>query len=129
MQSVTQPEIRRYQTRARSTDTFGRVLCSARDQHLIVDGPIQNGCPGEAMTPAEMFLSGIAACGVELIQVLARQQNVPLKSVSVAIDAMQDPSAPVRQDVNLFNAVRVHLELGGVSHDQAQDLVERFKRR
>src|ERR671934_1463259 len=123
------PEVRRYQTRARSTDTFGRVLVSARDQHLIVDGPVQNGCPGEAITPAEMFLSGVAACGVELIQVLAKQQNVPLKSVSAAIEATQDPSAPVRPDVNLFNSVRVSLALGGVSQEQGRDLVERFKRR
>ena len=126
---MTQPEVRRYQTRARSTDTFGRVLVSAREQHLIVDGPAQNGCPGEAITPAEIFLSGVAACGVELIQVLARQQDVPLASVSAAIEATQDPSAPVRPDVNLFNSVRIHLELGGVSEAQAQDLVERFKRR
>ncbi len=127
---MTQPaEVRRYQTRARSTDTFGRVLISARDQHLIVDGPVQNGCPGEAITPAELFLSGVAACGVELIQVLARQQNVPLTSVKAAIDATQDPNAPVRSDVNVFNSVRIHLELGGVSQEQGQDLVERFKRR
>src|SRR6266702_3730123 len=94
---MTQPaEVRRYQTRARSTDTFGRVLCSARDQHLIVDGPVQNGCPGEAVTPAELFLSGVAACGVELIHVLAKGLDVPLRSVSATIDATQDPSAPVR---------------------------------
>jgi uncharacterized OsmC-like protein len=127
---MTQPaEVRRYQTRARSTDTFGRVLVSARDQHHIVDGPVQNGCPGEAITPAEMFLSGVAACGVELIQVRARQQNVPLRSVSAAIEAIQIPAAPVRQDVNLFNSVHIALELGGVSQEQAQDLVDRFKRR
>ena len=123
------PETRRYQTRAASTDTFGRVLVSARDQHLIVDGPAQNGCPGEAITPAELFLSGVAACGVELIQVLARQQNVPLRSVHARIEATQDPTAPVRSDVNLFNTVRISLDLGGVSQDQGQDLVERFKRR
>ena len=122
-------ETRRYQTRAKSTDTFGRVLVSARDQHLIVDGPVQNGCPGEAITPAELFLSGVAACGVELIQVLARGQNVPLRSVSAAIEATQNPAAPVRPDVNLFNSVHIQLELGGVTHDQAHDLVERFKRR
>src|SRR5918912_4521554 len=123
MTQVTQ--LRRYQTRAQSTDTFGRVLCSARDQHLVVDGPVQNGCPGEAITPAELFLSGVAACGVELIQVLAKQQNVPLRSVSASIEATQDPSAPVRPDVNLFNSVRVNLELGGVGEEQAKDLVER----
>jgi uncharacterized OsmC-like protein len=127
---VTQAsEVRRYQTRAQSTETFGRVLVNARDQHLVVDGPAANGCPGEAITPAELFLSGVASCGVELIQVLARQQQVPLRSVKVAIEATQDPSAPVRPDVNLFNAVRVNIELGGVSEDQGRDLVERFKRR
>ncbi|MCA1646317.1 MAG: OsmC family protein [Chloroflexi bacterium] len=126
---MTQAEVRRYQTRARSTDTFGRVLCSARDQHLIADGPVQNGCPGEAITPAELFLSGVAACGVELIQVLAKSLDVPLRGVSAAIEATQDPSAPVRPDVNLFNTVRINLELSGVSQTQGQDLVDRFKRR
>ena len=122
-------QVRLYQTRAQSTDTFGRVLCSARDQHMIVDGPVQNGCPGEAITPAELFLSGVAACGVELLQVLAKQQQVPLRSVRVAIEASQDPNAPVRPDVNLFNSVRINLELGGVTDEQGRDLVERFKRR
>ena len=122
-------EVRRYQTRAQSTDTFGRVLVNARDQHLVVDGPAANGCPGEAITPAELFLSGVASCGVELIQVLAKQQQVPLRSVRVAIEATQDPSAPVRPDVNLFNTVRITIELGGVSDEQGRDLVERFKRR
>jgi uncharacterized OsmC-like protein len=126
---MTQTDVRRYQSRARSTETFGRVLCSARDQHLIVDGPVQNGCPGEAITPAELFLSGVAACGVELIQVLAKQSNVPLRAVSASIEATQDPSAPVRPDVNLFNTVRLSLELSGVSQEQGSDLVERFKRR
>jgi len=123
------PEIRKYQTQAKSTDTFGRVLVSARDQHLIVDGPVQNGCPGEAVTPAELFFSGVAACGVELIQVLAKQLDVPLRSVSAAIEATQNPAAPVRPDVNLFNTVRINLSLGGVTQEQGQDLVERFKRR
>jgi uncharacterized OsmC-like protein len=126
---MTQAEIRRYQTGARSTDTFGRVLVSARDQHLIVDGPVANGCPGEAITPAELFLSGVAACGVELIQVLAKGLDVPLRGVTAVIQATQDPSAPVRPDVNLFNTVRISLELAGVSQDQGHDLVERFKRR
>jgi uncharacterized OsmC-like protein len=120
---------RRYQTAARSTDTFGRVLVSSRDQHMIVDGPATNGCPGEAITPAELFLAGVASCGVELIQVLARQIDVPLSSVRATIEASQDPSAPVRPDVNLFNKVRLSFELGGVSNEQGQDLVDRFKRR
>src|SRR6266704_337075 len=61
-------DVREYAAQAASTDTFGRVLCSARNHHFVVDGPVQNGCPGEAINPAELFLSGVAACGVELVQ-------------------------------------------------------------
>ena len=42
-------DVREYRIEARSTDTFGRVLCAARQQHFVVDGPVQNGCPGEAV--------------------------------------------------------------------------------
>src|SRR5438093_7983700 len=107
---MAEAPVRRYSVGAVSSGTFGRVLVSARDQHLIVDGPVQNGCPGEAMGPAELFLSGIAACGVELIQVLAKQQHVPLRSVSAAIEATQNPAAPVRPDLNVFNSVRLNFE-------------------
>jgi uncharacterized OsmC-like protein len=127
---MTQPaEVRQYRCQARSTDTFGRVLVAARDQHLVVDGPVQNNCPGEAITPGEMLLAAIASCAVELIQVLAKQTEVPLRSVSAEIDAIQDPGAPVYPDVNVFNRVTVKLELRGVDEAQAADLVARFKRR
>ena len=129
MTTAPAPTTRTYLTSAKSTDTFGRVLVSARDQHLIVDGPVQNGCPGEAITPGEMFLSGVAACGVELIQVLAKNSGVPLTSVQVAIEALQDRANPVRPDVSLFNQVKIDFALGGVSDQQADELVSAFKRR
>src|SRR5216110_690760 len=117
------PETRRYQTRAASTDTFGRVLVSARDQHLIVDGPAQNGCPGEAVTPAELFLSGVAACGIELLQVIATERGIPLAAARVAITGEMDRSKPVRPDFALFNSVRLRFDLEGVTREQASDLV------
>jgi uncharacterized OsmC-like protein len=123
------PTVRTYEVRARSTDVFGRVLCNARDQHFVADGPVQNGCPGEAPTPAELFLSGVAACGVELIGVLARDQEVPLRAARVEIRGLQDPANPVRPDVNLFNAVHIAFTLGGVSEEQGQNLIAAFKRR
>jgi uncharacterized OsmC-like protein len=126
---MAQIDVRRYEVQARATDTFGRVLCSARDQHLVADGPVQNGCPGEAITPAELFLAGVAACGVELMQVLAAQQSVPLRAVRVAVEGTMDPGAPVRSDVSLFNAVRLSFELSGVSEEEAAQLIQRFKRR
>ena len=126
---MTSADVRRYEVTARSTDTFGRVLCSARDQHFVVDGPVQNGCPGEAVTPAEIFLAGVAACGVELIGVVARDQQVPLRAVRVAIGGVLDRSRPVRTDATVFNSVHLKFELAGVDEAQAGELVAAFKRR
>jgi uncharacterized OsmC-like protein len=122
-------EVRRYGVSARSTDTFGRVLWSCRDQHFVADGPVWNGCPGEAVTPGELFLAGVATCGVELLQVLARASDVPLQEASVEISGELDPANPVREDVNVFNSVTLSFRLGGVSEEQGTELVEAFKRR
>lgn len=121
--------MRGYTARARSTDTFGRVICNTRDQHFIVDGPVQNGCPGEAVTPAELFLTGIAACGVELVQVIARDEKLPLKTVNVEIEGSLDRANPVRRDVTVFNSVRLRFELKGVTKAQGDLLIDRFRGR
>jgi uncharacterized OsmC-like protein len=126
---VSTVEPRRYDIAARSTDTFGRVLWSCRDQHFVADGPVQNGCPGEAVTPAELFLAGIATCGVELVQVLAKDAGVAVGHVSAAVEGVLDPVRPVRDDVRVFNSVRIRFELAGVDTAAARELVEGFKRR
>jgi uncharacterized OsmC-like protein len=122
-------EVRRYSAEARSTETFGRVLCSARTQHFVVDGPVQNGCPGEAPSPAELFLAGVATCGVELVQVIAAEQKVAVQAVSATIEGEQDRSQPVRPDLSLFNRVRLAFHLKGVTEAQGRQLIETFKRR
>ena len=124
-----QAETRGYIVNASSTDTFGRVLCNSRNHHFIVDGPVQNGCPGEAMTPAELFLAGIAACGVELVQVIGREQQLAPRSVNVEISGALDRSNPVRRDVTVFNSVHLRFHLTGVTQAQGNDLIERFKGR
>jgi uncharacterized OsmC-like protein len=121
--------VRRYDADARSTDTFGRVLCRCRGHHFVVDGPVQNGCPGEAVTPGELFLSSVASCGVELVQVFARQEEVGLRSVSVSVSGELDLEDPVRSDVTVFRSVRLAFELSGPSEQQAELLVKRFKGR
>jgi uncharacterized OsmC-like protein len=120
---ATAAPIRRYGVRAGSTDTFGRVLCSVREHHFVVDGPIHNGCPGEEVTPAEFFLAGIASCGVELVQVFAREGDVALGAVNASVDGEIDYGNPLRPDVTLFNTVE------GVTAEEGEVLVERFKRR
>jgi len=122
-------DVSEYRVGARSTETFGRVLCSARDQHFVVDGPVQNGCPGEAITPAELFLAGVAACGVELLHVIARDSKLPLLNVLVTANGVLDRSRPVRSDVSVFNSVHLAFTLDGVDQAQAEELISSFKRR
>ena len=126
---MAQGEIRNYAVRARSTDTHGRVLCNVRNHHFVVDGPIQNGCPGEEVTPAELFLTGIAACGVELLQAFAKADQVPLRAVNVEISGMLDRGNPVRQDVSVLNSVHLRFQFSGVTEAQGAALIDKFKGR
>jgi uncharacterized OsmC-like protein len=126
---MNESSIRRFSVAARSTEVFGRVLCSARNHHFVIDGPIQNGCPGEALTPTELFVSAVASCGVELIQVIARDEGAPLTSVAVEAHGMVDRGNQARADLTLLNEVRLQFILEGVDDAQANKLVEGFKRR
>jgi uncharacterized OsmC-like protein len=121
--------VRSYEVDARSSDVFGRVLWSCRDQHFVADGPVHNGCPGEAVTPAELFLAGIASCGVELVQVIARSEDTSVGTVRARISGEIDPDRLVREDVTVFTSVRLELEIEGVGQSEAERLVEQFKRR
>jgi|SRR6185312_17159531 len=126
---MAQSDIRQYEVTAASTAVFGRVLCGARNHHFIVDGPAQNGCPGEEVTPPEIFLAGVASCGVELMHVLAKSSEIPVKTINVGITATMDRSKPVRPDVTIFNSVRINFRISGVSDQQARQLITAFKGR
>jgi uncharacterized OsmC-like protein len=121
--------VREYAAHARSTGTFGRVFSSCRNHHLVVDGPVENGCPGEAVTPAELFLAGVASCGVELLQVIARQLGIPLRGAATTIRGTVDRGHPVRSDVTVFNTVHLRFTLEGVDQEHGAMLVESFKAR
>ena len=126
---VAQADIREYEAGARSTDVPGRVMCSARNHYFVIDGPVQNGFPGEEITPTELFLAAVASCGVELVQMLAQRQEVPLQAINVAIQGMLDRSNPARPDHTVFNSVRLQFRLKGVTQEQGTQLIEAFKRR
>jgi uncharacterized OsmC-like protein len=126
---MAQSDIRRYQARAASSGIFGRVLCSVRNHHFVIDGPEQNGCPGEEVTPGELFLAAVASCGVELIQVVAKADGVPLQGIQVEINGWMDRSNPVRADVTVFNSVSLRFQMKGVTDEDARLLVEKFKGR
>lgn len=120
---------RRYAAKALSTDTNGRMLCTCRDIHFVADGPIENGLPGEAITPGELFLSGVAACAVELVQLFANADELPIGPIEVQVEGRIDLDNQPRTDVKLFNEVDILFRMSGVSKKDAKRLVERFKGR
>jgi uncharacterized OsmC-like protein len=114
---------------AKSTDVFGRVACSARNHHFIADGPVANGCPGEALTPPELFLTAVASCSVELIQVIAKENEKAVGRVDVAVRGVVDRGNQARTDVTLFNEVTMDFTIAGTDEATATFLVEGFKKR
>ncbi len=122
-------ESAQYLVTAQSSGTFGRVLCSTRNHHFVIDGPVANGCPGEAVTPVEQFLSSVAACGVELIEVIARQENIVLADARVEISTTSGRRKDAQHGVTTLESVSMSVNLMGPSQEDAELLVEKFKGR
>ena len=121
--------VREYSVGARSTDVFGRVLCTAREHEFLVDGPVQNGCRGEELTPPELFLAAVASCGVELVQVIARDEGRSIGPIRLSVEGKVDRSRQPRTDVTVFNALRMRFTIAGTDADSARTLVDGFRRR
>lgn len=121
--------VREFDVGARSTSVFGRVLCSARQHHWVVDGPSYNNCPGEELTPPELFLAAVASCGVELVTVIAREQGVTIGDVRLRVHGTVDRNTQPRADVTVFSSVRLDFEIDSSDSATAAALVEGFKRR
>lgn len=115
-----------YTAQVRSTDTFGRMLCTARDHHFVSDGPASLGCPEEEVMPGELFLAGIAACGVELVEVFAGEEGLPLRAARCDIEGEIGSGD---SGLTLFDSLRLEFVLEGVTEEQGAHLVERFKGR
>jgi uncharacterized OsmC-like protein len=131
MTAMTAPPIvvREFDISAQSTEIFGRVLCSARNHHFIADGPQYNKCPGEALTPPELFLTAVASCSVELIHVIAREEGKAVGHVNVDVHGVVDRSKQPRTDVTLFTQVTLSFTVRGADQATAEYLVAAFQRR
>jgi uncharacterized OsmC-like protein len=81
------------------------------------------------VTPVEAFLAAVAACGVELIHVIARAENRALDRVAVKVHGWSDRAMQKRSDVTTLNGVALDLTIWGADAAGAAALVESFKRR
>ena len=113
---------RTFQVKSYSSGTFGRAISNARNHHFVTDD-----VGGDEVGPAEYFFSGISACAVNMVEKIARQKEIPLQWMEVSIDAMRDTEKEV-QERTVYDEVNVHFELWGVDEDQANELVNAWKR-
>src|SRR5262245_5825350 len=94
-----------YKVRSYSTGTLGRAICNARTHHFVADD-----AGGEEVGAGELFLSGISACAVNMVERLARQGSMPLQWMDVSVEAYRDPDR-VPSEITVYDAIRVHFEM------------------
>ena len=112
-----------YKVHSYSTGTPGRAICNARTHHWVADGS-----GGEMVGAGELFLSGISACAVNMVEGIAREDQVALEWMDVSVESYRAP-AKTPGDLSLYDAIRINFEMWGVDDDQAHELVEAWKRR
>ena len=112
-----------YKVRSYSTGTLGRAICNARTHQWVADNS-----GGDAVGAGELFLSGIAACAVNMVERIAHDDQVDLDWMDVSVESWRDPDK-VPGELTLYDAIRVNFEMWGVDDDQAHQLVETWKRR
>jgi len=99
----------------------GRSMSSAGKNHWLVDGAAHSGGPAEGPAPADMFLSGVSACAVLLIEKLAEADGLPLDRALCTITGVRDEA-----DTSWFQSVSLAFELRGLDRPTSEDLVTRF---
>lgn len=112
-----------YRARTYSTGTHGRAICNVRNHHFVAD---DGG--GDEVGAGEFFLSGIAACAVNMVERLAKQANIPLQWMDVTVESHRNPDAPPPTRLSVYDAIRVHFEMWGVQPAHAETLVADWKR-
>jgi uncharacterized OsmC-like protein len=104
-----------------SSGNVGRAVNTARGQRLLLDSSTRP--QGDALTNSEAFLAGISSCGVTLIEKHAQDAGLPVRRMAVTIEGTRHP-AEAR-----FRTIAMRFEIAGVSQDQAEALVDTYRRR
>ena len=112
-----------YQVHSYSTGTVGRAICNVRNHAFVADGS-----GGEMVGAGELFLSGIAACAVNMVEGIAKNDNISLDWMDVSVESYRDPER-TPGEISVYDDVRVHFQMWGVDDDQGQYLVDTWKRR
>ncbi len=112
-----------YAASTNSSGIEGRAICNARNNHWISD---DGG--GDAVYSGELFLSGISSCAVNMVERIARTDEIALQWMDVGMESWRDADA-VQGDRTIYDAIRIKFEMWGVDDEDARKLVELWKKR
>ena len=104
--------------RSTSSGIHGRSLNSAGHHHFVIDGPNL----AEEIGSVDAFLAGISSCGVNLVERVARELDIPVQRTEVSIEGRRS-----RQRSSDFERVSLRFTLVGPTQEQAEVLVGRYK--
>lgn len=104
-----------------TSGTIGRARNEVRGVSVVFDSSSRP--QPDAFTNSEAFLGSVSSCGVTLIEMHARDTNVPLQRMTVTIEGRRPPTEP------RFSSVTMTFEMVGVSQPQAEGLVETYRQR
>lgn len=108
--------------RSTSTDTPGRAINIVRTHEFLIDEPTHLGGPGEEITPADAFLSGVSACGALMVQGRARTLDIPLRQIDVSLEARRH-----RRDTSTFTGIDMLFRVSGPTREQALELIDYYQ--
>ena len=80
------------------------------------------------MGAGELFLSGITACAVNMVEGIADAENILLDWMDVSAESYRDPDK-TPGEITVYDDVRIHFQMWGVDDDQGQYLVDTWKQR
>lgn len=103
-----------------STHVPGRSLNQAGKHHLVIDSPSL----GEEIGSVDAFLAGISSCGVNVVELGAKELGIPLQRTEAKIEGVRPKADPSR-----FARIDLTFTLHGVTSDQATALVARYQQR
>jgi len=108
-----------YTVRSASSGTLKRTITSVRNHNIIIDSP----SIGEEITSGEAFFSGVASCGVTLIEGAAQEMGIPLKRMSVEMQAFR----PTKPNTVIYDHVDANFVMHGVTQEQGEALLDRWR--
>ncbi len=106
----------------------GRAIVHSRGNHFVVDSPPVLGGSNEERNPVDLLLGVLATCGLFIYESGAAELEMPLESLSVAVEGdlafqgLKDGSVNPR-----MREFRVMIDAQGLSDDDFEVLHERWK--